>query len=101
MELEPDYTYISLELFEGEDAPLDFKSMATMLFMYIATNADNDGVFETSPSRLSEVMKRDSLQIMAWLREMKQKGIITLVTGRGYVKITIKPGLTFHGFRED
>lgn len=101
MEMEPDYTYVNLDLFEGDNAPLDFKSMSTLLFLYIATNADCNGVLETSPSRLSEVMKRDSLQIMAWLREMKHKGIMTLITGRGYVKITIKPGLTFHGFRED
>lgn len=98
---EYNYTFISTDLFEGDDQPLPYHEMYTLLFLYIASNADNDGVMVTDIFHLSEVMGSFPLQIFCWLKTMESKGLMIVDSSRRDVRITITPGLTFHGDKED
>lgn len=100
MKLEPDYTAISIELLEDKSM-FDKHPMQRVLFFILAANTNDDLVYEGSIQTLATWMFRDILEIKSWLRDFKNKGIIDMVTARNYCKITIKPGLVYHGFRED
>ena len=96
-----DFTFMSADLFQGDNQALPFHEMYTLLFVYIAANSDNNGVLITDVFHLSEVMSSYPLQIFCWLKTMESKGILSVESSRSNVRITITPGLTFHGDKED
>ena len=100
MKLEPDYTAISIDLLEDEKS-FDKHPMQKLLFVIIAVATDNNLVYEGNFQTLASWMYRDILEIKSWLRDLKHKGIIDMVTAKNYCKVTIKEGLVYHGFREE
>lgn len=100
MTIEPDYTAISLDLLDNKQN-FDKHPMQKVFFVVLAIHTNNDHVYEGSIQLLANWMFRDILEIKSWLRDFKQKGLIDMVTGKNYCKITIRPGLIFHSFMED
>lgn len=100
MKLEPDYTAISIDLLDDENI-FNKHPMQKVMFVVLAANTNNDMVYEQDIQSIASWMHRDILEIKSWLRDLKSKGVIDMITARNYCKITIKPGLAYHGFREE